>query len=277
MFIRGHVYRRRDLHSQFGGQNQGGISTPAGRSIVFLFTGESGEQYGYSDGWTDEGIFFYTGEGQRGDMSFVRGNSAVRDHSSQGKDLHLFSSAQRGHVRYEGQMVFTGFQYRVAPDIDGNLRQAIVFELVPLVDFEEVVTGEAPPDSLEAELGAASLEELRRHAISVSAESRDAVQRRSNTRHRSRAIKMYADKRADGICEGCSAAAPFRTSGDRPYLETHHIRRLSDGGPDHPRWVVAVCPNCHRRAHYAFDAATYNEHLNAVAERLEAKYGSPAY
>src|ERR1700746_1774493 len=24
-------------------------------------------------------------------------------------------------------------------------------------------------------------------------------------------------------------------------------RRLSDGGPDHPRWVVAVCPNCHRR------------------------------
>lgn len=275
MFTPGQVYRRRDLHSQFGGQNQGGISTPAGRNVVFLFTGETGEQYGYSDGWTDEGIFFYTGEGQRGDMSFVRGPAAIRGHSSQGKDLHLFSSAQRGHVRYEGQMVFTGFQYRAAPDIDGNMRQAIVFELVPLVDFEEAVPGEATPDVLEAELGSASLEELRWRAISVSVESRNAVQRRSNTRHRSRAIKLYAEKRANGICEGCSADAPFQTADGRPYLETHHIRRLSDGGPDHPRWVVAVCPNCHRRAHYALDGTTYNEHLNAVAEGLEAKYDSP--
>lgn len=35
----------------YAGQQQGGISTPAGAPYVFLFTGETGAQYGYSDGW----------------------------------------------------------------------------------------------------------------------------------------------------------------------------------------------------------------------------------
>jgi hypothetical protein len=38
-----------------------------------------------------------------------------------------------------------------------------------------------------------------------------------------------------------------------PNLEPHHIRRLADGGPDHPRWVAALCPTCHRRVHHGVD------------------------
>ncbi len=53
MFAQSQEYRRRDLHDQLGGQRQGGISTPADQSIILLFTGNSGEQYGYSDGWTN--------------------------------------------------------------------------------------------------------------------------------------------------------------------------------------------------------------------------------
>jgi hypothetical protein len=56
------------------------------------------------------------------------------------------------------------------------------------------------------------------------------------------------------------------------HLETHHTRRLSDGGPDHPRGVVAVRPNYHRRAHHAADAITYNEYLGTIAERLAASF-----
>lgn len=66
MFVQGQMYRRRDIHAGFGGQQQGGISTPRKFPLVLLFTGDSGEQYGYSDGWSAEGIFLYTGEGQRG-------------------------------------------------------------------------------------------------------------------------------------------------------------------------------------------------------------------
>jgi len=89
LFVPGRTYRRRDLHKRLGGQRQGGISTPKSRNIILLFTGESGKQHGYDDDWTDDGIFLYTGEGQHGDMRFVAGNKAIRDHSITGKDLHL--------------------------------------------------------------------------------------------------------------------------------------------------------------------------------------------
>jgi 5-methylcytosine-specific restriction protein A len=57
--------------------------------------------------------------------------------------------------------------------------------------------------------------------------------------------------RANGTCEDCGKAAPFsRRSDGSPYLEVHHKIRLADGGDDTVENAVAVCPNCHRRAHY---------------------------
>ena len=64
MFEVGSTYDRRyEIHGQYGGQQPGGISTPKDEPLVFLFTGESGEQYGYKDGWDENGVFLYTGEG----------------------------------------------------------------------------------------------------------------------------------------------------------------------------------------------------------------------
>ena len=88
MFVTGQTYVRRDLHTQYGGQSQGGISTPTAYPIILLFTGEQGEQYIYSDGWTNDGVFLYTGEGKVGDMEFMRGNRAILQHAEEGKDLH---------------------------------------------------------------------------------------------------------------------------------------------------------------------------------------------
>ena len=57
--------------------------------------------------------------------------------------------------------------------------------------------------------------------------------------------------RANGICESCGSPAPFRrASDDSPYLEVHHRVRLSDGGEDTTDNALALCPNCHRQAHY---------------------------
>lgn len=80
-------------------------------------------------------------------MAFVRGNRAVRDHISDGKDLHLFEYVQRGQVRYVGQMVCVGFQKRQAPDRKGDVRQIIVFELAPIGAFD----GRGADDKTEAE------------------------------------------------------------------------------------------------------------------------------
>lgn len=58
--------------------------------------------------------------------------------------------------------------------------------------------------------------------------------------------------RASGVCEGCRMPAPFKRKSDgTAYLEVHHRIRLSDGGEDTVENAVALCPNCHRAAHYA--------------------------
>jgi 5-methylcytosine-specific restriction protein A len=56
---------------------------------------------------------------------------------------------------------------------------------------------------------------------------------------------------AQGVCEDCKQDAPFlRASTREPFLEVHHIKPLSDGGPDTVENTTALCPNCHRKAHY---------------------------
>ncbi|WP_430736763.1 HNH endonuclease [Roseicyclus salinarum] len=74
-------------------------------------------------------------------------------------------------------------------------------------------------------------------------------------------VRDYVLARAEGQCEHCNEPAPFTTPHGRPYLEAHHIRRMTDGGPDDPRFVIALCPNCHRRAHFGHDATELNEDM----------------
>ncbi len=65
MFEQGKEYvRRTELHGRYGGQWQGGISTPAEQPLVLIFTSEGGARHGYRDRWLDADTFEYWGEGQ---------------------------------------------------------------------------------------------------------------------------------------------------------------------------------------------------------------------
>ncbi|WP_248308276.1 HNH endonuclease signature motif containing protein [Devosia sp. 919] len=86
---------------------------------------------------------------------------------------------------------------------------------------------------------------------------------------RSRCVRDYVVARASGNCEGCKSPAPFLRANGVPYLEPHHIRRLGDGGPDDPRYVIALCPNCHRRVHSGADGAAYNVTLLQAMTQIE--------
>lgn len=57
-------------------------------------------------------------------------------------------------------------------------------------------------------------------------------------------------ERAKGICERCLNKAPFIKDNGEPYLEVHHIQPLSEDGDDTIDNCIALCPNCHRHAHY---------------------------
>jgi 5-methylcytosine-specific restriction protein A len=273
VFEKDRVYRRRDLHELHGGQRQGGISTPAGQPFILLFTGSSGEQYGYRDGWEADGTTFrYSGEGQEGSMQFAGGNAAIRDHAATGKDLYLFEADGRGKARYLGQMVCA--EYEVVPNVPDRSqkpRDAIVFRLVSIEGAEILPEGNQQAPAEEVPRGwywDAPLEQVLSAALKPPVKGAEPREAKRNVQHRSEAVKVYVQRRAAGKCEGCGQPAPFKTAQGRPYLEPHHTRRLSDGGPDHPAWVVAVCPTCHRRAHHAVDAKDYNRKLTEAANAL---------
>lgn len=121
----------------------------------------------------------------------------------------------------------------------------------------------------EKSLAVARLEELRRVAVLSSKAKVPGKNSQALTRSRSTAIKRYVLARAAGVCEGCRQSAPFVRSGGSHYLEPHHTTRLSDDGPDHPAKVIALCPNCHRKAHYADDRKAFNQRLIKILRRLE--------
>lgn len=257
-FEKGRVYHRRDdIHARFGGQQQGGIITPAQHALVIIITGEEGLEHGYDDRLRPDGIFEYFGEGQVGDMALAKGNRAIAEHSAEGKSLLLFRKTKDG-LRFEDEMVYEGHHIEQSPDRTGTQRTALVFELRSLEAVAEAVEAEAaptlaqPPDMVEL---------LKRALTAASNEPASPSEGKRNVYQRSRDVRVYVLARASGKCEGCMQPAPFLRKDGSPYLEPHHIRRVSDGGPDHPASVISLCPTCHRRVHAGTDGTDYNNQL----------------
>jgi 5-methylcytosine-specific restriction enzyme A len=128
-FIPGQLYKRTDIHQEFGGSGQNGISPSRSYPYIFIFSGAGGVQHGYRDGWLNKNVYSYTGEGQSGDMSFVRGNRALRDHMQNGKRVFLFEYRSKGYVEYICELEYHDFAYFESHDTGFDQRIAIKFYL----------------------------------------------------------------------------------------------------------------------------------------------------
>lgn len=121
----------------------------------------------------------------------------------------------------------------------------------------------------EVTLSEANMDELRQAALLKARPTATERERKSINRIRSMAIRIYVLHRANGRCEGCDEPAPFQRADGSPYLEPHHTRQLSDEGPDHPKHVIGLCPNCHRKAHYSDNSKSFNATLIRRLRALE--------
>jgi 5-methylcytosine-specific restriction enzyme A len=66
--------------------------------------------------------------------------------------------------------------------------------------------------------------------------------------------------RANGHCGWCKKAAPFQKfKTSTPYLEVHHRIPLAENGEDTVANAIALCPNCHREAHFGLNKATFRQ------------------
>jgi 5-methylcytosine-specific restriction protein A len=164
-------------------------------------------------------------------------------------------------------MVCIGYEWAEGPDKEGRIREIIRFYLAPIQSLDTTLLDQESYN----ELRQMPLEHLWEVALQEAKEQADSREARIRMWRRSQAIRRYALQRAQGQCEACDQPAPFRTPEGEPFLEVHHIQRLSDGGPDHPERVAAICPNCHRRAHYADDAREFNEKLARKIQEKEKR------
>jgi len=173
----------------------------------------------------------------------THGNLQIRDHEINGKRLYLFEDqSPKGNARnYVGEFRYVNHLEEYRPDSNGQTRKVFTFLLEKLFrkSFESI-SKEQP-------------EEERGNSPKSYRSTKTVFNRREET-------KNYALSRADGKCKACREAAPFYSK-KGPFLEVHHVNELSDNGPDTPNNVIALCPNCHRRAHYSEDKTEFNQSL----------------
>lgn len=230
---------------------------------MLLFHTEEAAQQFYRDGFDENGVYWYSGEGAAGDMSWTSSNRAIRDHAQLGLDLLFFERAQRKDGLWRFTQIFYYFSHKAEHRTDkaGKHRSAIIFGLLPVTADVQNDDDAGTPSDL-ASLRAAAL------AVVEPTQTSPALAIR-NLYFRSEVVRRYALCRAGGRCEACGRDAPFKDSSDRPFLEVHHIDRLADNGPDKPEGVAAICPNCHRRCHHSTDRIEYNSELRKKIMQLE--------
>lgn len=135
----GRTLRRRELHEIVGGGSwQNGIAPVRSTPDILVFTDPvSGAAHGYDrfEGLREDGTYAYTGEGQRGDQQFVRGNRVLRDSAEDGRVVRLFRTTGR-NATYVGPFTLgdPAYEVREIPSSDGALRAGIIFNLAPLED-----------------------------------------------------------------------------------------------------------------------------------------------
>lgn len=142
----GETRLRRDIHVEFGGRQQGGIGPSRVARVVLFFTDpETGQQHGYYDGWDEDGLYNYVGEGQKGDQRLVQGNGAILNHEAEGRTLEGFKASGTS-VTYMGEFKLVDYHFTEAhesgdPD---TLRQVVVFRLRPVGERPEIALPDVP-------------------------------------------------------------------------------------------------------------------------------------
>jgi len=132
--ISGNIYVRKEIHAEFGGSQQGGITPTKDSKKVFIWSNESGPHHGYQDGWSGDGkVYYYTGAGQDGDQDIEapRHNGRLLRHTENGDEVLLFlgQKGPGGLWKYECELSLIDYEFFQTKDINNKNRKAVRFIL----------------------------------------------------------------------------------------------------------------------------------------------------
>jgi 5-methylcytosine-specific restriction enzyme A len=240
-----------ELKTKFKCGSQGGMRRSLKTNTLILVSDHTKSIY--EDRWIDT-IFHYTGMGMIGDQSLdFAQNKTLAESPSNGVDMYLFEVFEKGRYTFIEKVELAGKPYQEnQPDRNDNLRHVWIF---PLRIIDQEISVAIPESSIfkkehqkEREARRLSDGELARRA---EYSKKGVGIRKVSTKifERNQYVAELAKRRAKGICQLCGRPAPFKDKRGNPYLETHHIQWLSEGGEDIIENTVALCPNCHRKMH----------------------------
>ncbi len=194
---------------------------------------------------------------EHGLLSRLQGPTVVK--GSVAEYLHECDDLQRNADRFLGDIPDTCLYPFPIP----------VYEILSEKKAPKALDNSHSEEEKEEHAKELSLDELRVIASGQSTKKPKEVKTTVTQISRDPYIAEYAKKRANGFCQLCGNKAPFNRADGEPYLESHHIKWLSEGGEDSIENTVALCPNCHKKMHIVKDQNDVNKLLEANAKFFE--------
>lgn len=265
-FIIGNIYSNNEIASTFKCSNMGGMRRSISTNSLVLIAKHVNPLY--DDQWTEEGILNYTGMGTIGDQKITFGqNKTLAAAKQKNIGVYLFESYKENEYYFCGEVELFGSIFTAKElDAKGKLRNVLKFPLHKIDDSNKTIVDIEDIENSEKEkakiVRSFSKEEIKAKVKNINS---NIVAKEVKTvyRERNQFVAEYTKIRANGICDLCGKPAPFLDKNGKPYLESHHIITLANGGPDAIYNTVAICPNCHRKIH-VLNNKTDNEKLKEI-------------
>ena len=207
----------------------------------------------YDDKWEGE-ILHYTGMGKSRDQSLeFAQNKTLNESQTNGVAVHLFEVFRKAQYTYQGKVELAGTPYQAEQEGEDHVLRKVWMFPLRREDTSSGLSEHIFQQYVDArdKIAESLTGEVLRHKAEIQSKCQKTAHRAvmTDTYIRDPYIARYAKERAQGVCQLCGMPAPFDDAKGNPYLESHHIVWLSEGGEDTIENTVALCPNCHRRMH----------------------------
>ena len=249
---------RKEIWNLFGGQYQQGVMKFPSEEFVNIFFKEDGPYPDEID--SETGTIEYRGRGLKGEQKLTAGNKYLEDARLTKSPARFWYRPTGGMWEFKTWVIVYDRENIEEEDVQGNLAMRYLWYLVPVASEHkelwpieiikspiaqilpsEIRVVKNPKNLLEDYARIAK--ELENNPTSLNLNQKA---RAPQPKRRKRA-KDVVIARAQGQCENdqCSGMPPDVKNDGTPIFQVDHILQLSEGGPDQPDNMIALCPNCH--------------------------------
>lgn len=268
--IFGKTYSNAEIAEIFGCSPQGGMRRSHKTNTLVLLAKH--HRALYNDQWTEDGILYYTGEGKRGNQKLNKQNKTLANSNESDINVFLFESFEDNIYYFSGE-VYLAEKWYEDQELDELFEMRKVFKF-PLkrktannliISEDILIKCEKQKNKKISLLPLKTVKALaKKNGSKIS--KRQAL---ATNYYRDPYVADYTKRRAKGICDLCNLQAPFKNKLGEDYLEEHHVKMLSQGGPDEIYNTVALCPNCHRQIHINKDITDQKKLQKKIKEYLK--------